>query len=62
MDNDKIPEEILREWIEKARPLVDSAWNLALDEAIRVVNEMVLADKEYIISHLTKLKKNTNGN
>jgi len=34
----EIDDKIIREWIEKAKPLVDSAWNLALDEAIRVVN------------------------
>lgn len=40
MNNDNIPEEILREWIVKAKPLVDSAWNLAIDECIKAVNEL----------------------
>lgn len=29
-----IPEEIIREWIEKAKPLVDSAFNLGWDKAV----------------------------
>ena len=34
-----IDEKIIREWIEKANPIVDSAWNLAIDAAINVVTE-----------------------
>ena len=44
-----IPEEIIREWIEKAKPLVDSAWDLALDEAIRAVE--TLSDNHSFTSH-----------
>ena len=66
-EGDNIPEEILREWIEKAKPLVDSAWNLALDEAIRVVKDeqsievpasTVYAILNNLITRLSKLKKN----
>ena len=63
-----IPEEIIREWIEKAKPLVDNAWNLALDEAIRVVNTQQIrwaetyftpeAVVKEIIEKLSNLKKN----
>lgn len=67
MEQKGIPEDILKEWIEKAKPLVDSAWNLAVEECIRKVDgtqvrwaefdftpEAILKD---IINSLTNLKK-----
>lgn len=60
-------EQILKEWIEKGKPLVDSAWNLALDEAIKKVEGTQIRWAEFdftpeaiikdIINSLTNLKK-----
>jgi hypothetical protein len=54
-------EQILREWIEKAKPLVDSAWNLALDEAIRVLksHQTINGELDFVIVEVAKLKKDT---
>lgn len=58
-----IPDYILKEWIEKAKPLVDSAYNLAVDECLRKVYEMLKDLPEpnplliAITRELTKLKK-----
>lgn len=59
-------EKIIREWVEKAKPLVDSAWNLALEEAIRVVDDYEGTGYHLsgdicpeIIKALNKLKKPT---
>ena len=66
MDTNKIPEEILREWIEKARPLVDSAYNLAIDSAIGIVGGMGMGIDPAIIAsvidRLATLKNISNGN
>lgn len=62
-----IPEEIIREWIEKAKPLVDNAFNLGYNQAIDHCMEMVrkLNDEVFpetpsysiINGELIKLKK-----
>lgn len=40
MEQKGIPEDILKEWIEKAKPLVDSAFDLGVDRSIDVVQDM----------------------
>lgn len=35
-----IEEQIIREWIEKAKPIVDSAYNLAIKDCIDIVQGM----------------------
>lgn len=60
MPKDKIPEEILKEWIEKGKPLVDSAYNLAIDAAIHKIKTMYTPHQEtayQIITSLNSLKK-----
>lgn len=64
-----IPEEIIREWIEKAKPLVDSAYNLghntAIGHAIGIVAQNTINEPdrvrvvlEHVIQVLSNLKKN----
>ena len=53
-------EKIIREWIEKAKPLVDSAWNLAIDSCIHEIKEMFTPNHltaDQVINSLSKLKK-----
>lgn len=60
-------EKIIREWIEKAKPIVDSAWNLALDQAIMKIKVAIIypvegitgqfINKSNLINELLSLKK-----
>lgn len=67
MNEDNIPEEILREWIVKAKPLVNSAYNLAVEHCMSIIEshtiypvqdkEGFFVDKTLIITELNKLKQ-----
>ncbi len=57
--NDNIPEEILKEWIVKAKPLVDSAYNVGIDESIKLLQQSQtnMLENDWLIKKLSALKK-----
>lgn len=51
-------EKIIRDWIDKAKPIVESAWNLALDTAIGKVKERNdNGNLDFVIMEIENLKK-----
>lgn len=46
MEQDTAEEKIIRDWIEKAKPIVDSAFNLGLSRAADVAKNYFTPDEE----------------